>query len=66
LKLQREPIQILEMLLAKPGELVTREEMQQRLWSADTFVDFDLSLNTAVRKLRQANRRPEAAAVPDC
>lgn len=54
LKLQGQPIQILEMLLAKPGELVTREDIQQRLWSADTFVDFDLGLNTAVRKLRQA------------
>src|SRR6202050_3581504 len=54
LKLQGQPIQILEMLLAKPGELVTREEIQQRLWPADTFVDFDHSLNTAVKKLRQA------------
>jgi len=54
LKLQGQPIQILEMLLAKPGELVTREEIQQRLWQADTFVDFDHSLNTAVKKLRQA------------
>lgn len=54
LKLQGQPIQILEMLLAKAGELVTREEIQQRLWPADTFVDFDHSLNTAVKKLRQA------------
>jgi DNA-binding winged helix-turn-helix (wHTH) protein/Tol biopolymer transport system component len=54
LKLQGQPIQILEMLLAKPGELVTREEIQQRLWPADTFVDFDHGLNTAVKKLRQA------------
>ncbi len=54
LKLQGQPIQILEMLVAKPGELVTREEIQQRLWPADTFVDFDHSLNTAVKKLRQA------------
>src|SRR5277367_5187681 len=54
LKLQGQPIQILEMLLARPGELVTREEIQQRLWPADTFVDFDHSLNTAVKKLRQA------------
>ncbi len=54
LKLQGQPIQILEMLLAKPKELVTREEIQQRLWPADTFVDFDHSLNTAVKKLRQA------------
>jgi DNA-binding winged helix-turn-helix (wHTH) protein/Tol biopolymer transport system component len=54
LRLQGQPIQILEMLLAKPGELVSREEIQQRLWSADTFVDFDHSLNTAIKKLRQA------------
>lgn len=54
LKLQGQPIQILEMLLAKPGQLVTREEIQERLWPADTFVDFDHSLNTAVKKLRQA------------
>lgn len=54
LRLQGQPIQILEMLLARPGELVTREGIQQRLWPADTFVDFDHSLNTAVKKLRQA------------
>jgi DNA-binding winged helix-turn-helix (wHTH) protein len=54
LKLQGQPIQILEMLLARPGQLVTREEIQERLWPADTFVDFDHSLNTAVKKLRQA------------
>ena len=52
--MQGQPIQILEMLLAKPGQLVTREEIQARLWPADTFVDFDHSLNTAVKKLRQA------------
>src|ERR1039457_5548766 len=43
LKLQGQPIQILEMLLSKPGQLVTREEIQERLWPADTFVDFDHS-----------------------
>jgi TolB-like protein/DNA-binding winged helix-turn-helix (wHTH) protein/Flp pilus assembly protein TadD len=43
---------ILSMLLEKPGEVVTREEMQQRLWPADTFVDFEHSLNTAIKKLR--------------
>ncbi len=42
------------MLLEQPGEVVTREEMQKRLWPADTFVDFDHSLNTAIKKLRQA------------
>jgi DNA-binding winged helix-turn-helix (wHTH) protein/Tol biopolymer transport system component len=54
LKLQGQPIQVLEMLLAKAGELVTREEIRRRLWTEDTFVDFDHSLNTAVKKLRQA------------
>jgi Tol biopolymer transport system component len=42
------------MLLERPGEIVTREELQKRLWPGDTFVDFDLSLNSAVKKLRQA------------
>jgi Tol biopolymer transport system component/DNA-binding winged helix-turn-helix (wHTH) protein len=53
LKLQGQPIQVLEILLQKPGQLVTREEIRQRLWTSDTFVDFDHSLNTAVKKLRQ-------------
>jgi len=53
LKLQGQPIQILGILLEKPGQLVTREEIRQRLWTSDTFVDFDHSLNTAVKKLRQ-------------
>src|SRR3979411_3094529 len=44
------------MLLGRPGEIVTREELQKRLWPQDTFVDFDLSLNSAVKKLRQALR----------
>jgi DNA-binding winged helix-turn-helix (wHTH) protein len=42
------------MLLERPGDVVTREEMQKRLWPADTFVDFDHSVNTAIKKLRQA------------
>jgi len=54
LKLQGQPLQILELLLEKPGQLVTREEIRQRLWASDTFVDFDHSLNTAIKKLRQA------------
>ncbi len=54
LKLQGQPVQILELLLEKPGELVTREEIRQHLWSSDTFVDFDHSLNTAMQRLRQA------------
>jgi TolB-like protein/DNA-binding winged helix-turn-helix (wHTH) protein/Tfp pilus assembly protein PilF len=54
LKLQGQPIQILKLLLGKPGELVTRDEIRENLWPADTFVDFEHSLNTAVKKLRGA------------
>lgn len=54
IKLQDQPFQILAMLLEQPGKVVSREELQKRLWPADTFVDFDLSLNSAVKKLRQA------------
>jgi len=54
LKLQPQPVQILAVLLENPGELVTREELRQRIWPADTFVDFEQSLNTAIKKLRQA------------
>src|SRR3984957_11973135 len=54
IKLQDQPFQILAMLLERPGEIVAREELQKRLWPEDTFVDFDLSLNSAVKKLRQA------------
>jgi Tol biopolymer transport system component/DNA-binding winged helix-turn-helix (wHTH) protein len=54
IKLQEQPFQILAMLLERPGAIVTREELQKQLWSSDTFVDFDLSLNSAVKKLRQA------------
>jgi Tol biopolymer transport system component/DNA-binding winged helix-turn-helix (wHTH) protein len=53
-RLQDQPFQILNLLLEKPGEVVTREELQSRLWSADTFVDFDHSLNTAIKRLRDA------------
>jgi len=53
-RLQEQPFQVLAMLLARPGELVTREELRQKLWPADTFVDFDHSLNTAINKLRDA------------
>lgn len=53
-KLQEQPFQVLEMLLERPGELVGREEIRQRLWPADTFVEFDDGLNTAIKKLRAA------------
>jgi eukaryotic-like serine/threonine-protein kinase len=54
IRLQGQPFSILSMLLEKPGEVVTREEMRERLWSADTFVDFEHGLNTAIKKLRTA------------
>jgi len=54
IKLQDQPFQVLAVLLERPGGIVTREELQQRLWPADTFVDFDHSLNSAVKKLREA------------
>ena len=54
IKLQVLPFQALVMLLERPGEVVTRKEFEKRLWPGDTFVDFDHSLNTAVKKLRQA------------
>jgi len=53
-KLQEQPLQILGILLEKPGEVVTREELRQRIWQADTFVDFDHGLNNAIRRLREA------------
>ena len=54
IRLQEQPFQVLSMLLERPGELVTREELRNRLWSADTFVDFDHSLNAAIKRLRDA------------
>jgi TolB-like protein/DNA-binding winged helix-turn-helix (wHTH) protein/Tfp pilus assembly protein PilF len=53
-RLQEKPMRILEALLENPGQPVTREELRGRLWAADTFVDFDNGLNTAVNKLRAA------------
>src|SRR5215469_2728069 len=52
--LQEQPFQILASLLEHPGELVSREELRHKLWSADTFVDFDRNLNKAINKLRLA------------
>lgn len=52
--LQGQPLQILELLLENAGQVVTREEMRRKLWSDETFVEFDDALNTAVRKLRSA------------
>src|ERR1700682_3494236 len=54
IKLQEQPFHVLTALLRQPGEVVTREELRNQNWSADTFVDFDNSLNTAINKLREA------------
>jgi eukaryotic-like serine/threonine-protein kinase len=54
IKLQEQPFQVLTVLLQRPGEVVTREELRSQNWPADTFVDFDNSLNTAINKLRDA------------
>jgi TolB-like protein/DNA-binding winged helix-turn-helix (wHTH) protein len=52
--LQEQPFQVLRMLLERAGEVVTREELQKKLWPADTFVDFDHGLNKAINKIREA------------
>jgi TolB-like protein/DNA-binding winged helix-turn-helix (wHTH) protein len=52
IRLQDQPFQVLLLLLERPGDVVTREVVRQRLWAADTFVDFDQGLNNAVRRLR--------------
>ena len=54
IKLQDQPLLVLLLLLENPGEVVTREEIQKRLWPEATFVDFDNAINSAVRKLRDA------------
>jgi TolB-like protein/DNA-binding winged helix-turn-helix (wHTH) protein/Flp pilus assembly protein TadD len=54
IRLQEQPFQVLVMLLEHHGEVVTREELQKRLWPADTFVDFDHGLNKAISKIREA------------
>jgi TolB-like protein/Tfp pilus assembly protein PilF len=54
IKLQDHPFQVLAMLLEHPGEVVRREDLRRRLWPGDTFVDFDVGLNTAIKKLRDA------------
>jgi DNA-binding winged helix-turn-helix (wHTH) protein len=56
IKLQEQPFRVLSLLLDRPGEVVTRDEIRQNLWQADTFVDFDHGLNSAVARLREALR----------
>jgi DNA-binding winged helix-turn-helix (wHTH) protein len=53
-RLQEQPFQIMRLLLARPGALVTRDEIRNRLWPDGTFVDFEHSLNAAVKRLRAA------------
>src|SRR5258708_13354007 len=55
-KLQEQPFRVLSLLLERSGEVVTRNELRQNLWPADTFVDFDHGLNSAVARLREALR----------
>jgi DNA-binding winged helix-turn-helix (wHTH) protein/Tol biopolymer transport system component len=54
LRLPQQPLQLLAMLLERPGEILTRDELRQRLWSSDVFVDFDHGLNKSIQKLRDA------------
>src|SRR5262249_46345075 len=56
IRLQEQPFQILQMLLESPGEVVSREEIRKRLWPDETVVEFDHSINAAVRRLRDALR----------
>jgi DNA-binding winged helix-turn-helix (wHTH) protein len=53
LRLQEQPFRVLAMLAERPGEIITREQLQERIWG-DTFVDFDQSLNKAVNRVREA------------
>src|SRR5438132_3855090 len=52
IRLQGQPVEILAMLLQHPGEAITRQELQKKLWPADTFVDFEQGLNNAMKRLR--------------
>lgn len=54
IKLQEQPFRVLALLLERAGEIVTREELQKKLWPSDTFVDFDHGLNKAINKIREA------------
>jgi TolB-like protein len=53
-RLQEQPLQVLQILLEHPGKLVTREELKKRIWPSDTFVDFDHGINNAIKRLREA------------
>jgi DNA-binding winged helix-turn-helix (wHTH) protein len=61
IKLHQQPFQVLTLLIERSGEVVTRDELRQKLWPSDTFVNFDIGLNSAVRKLRGVlNDSPES------
>src|SRR5947208_992798 len=53
-RLQEQPLQILQILLEQPGKIITREELRKRIWQSDTFVDFDHGINNAIKRLREA------------
>jgi len=53
LRLQEQPLQVLQILLEQPGKVVAREELQSRIWPSDTFVDFDHGINNAIKRLRE-------------
>ena len=54
IRLAQQPLQLLSALVESPGEIVTREELRQRLWPSDVFIDFDHALNKSIQKLRDA------------
>jgi TolB-like protein/Tfp pilus assembly protein PilF len=54
IRLQEQPLQILRLLLESPGKLISREELRQKIWPSDTFVDFDHGINNAIKRLREA------------
>ena len=56
IKLQDQPLQILQFLIERHGQIVTREELRARIWPSDTFVDFDHGINNAIKRLREALR----------
>src|SRR6266436_8493714 len=53
-RLQEQPLQILQILLEHPGQVVTRDELRKRVWPTDTFVDFDHGINNAIKRLRES------------
>jgi len=62
--LREQSFPVLAALMERPGEIVTREELRQRLWSPDTFVDFEVALNSAVRRLLPISIRTHNLLVP--